>query len=151
MIGCELLQGGDLLSYIRRNEDQGRPAITTADGVIALRGCAEAIRYLHNVCIVHRDVAARNVLVGNDIRDVRISDLGLSRRMHGGKDYYRKESEDKIPVKWMPIEAIQYRKYSAGSDAWSFGVLVWEVFSGGQSPWPLHSAVETVLAVAQGK
>ena len=54
--------------------------------------------------IVHRDVAARNVLVGEHIRDIRISDFGLSRRMQEGKEYYKKLSDDKIPVKWMSLE-----------------------------------------------
>lgn len=150
MIACELLEGGDLLSFIRGNAAADRPPIRVDDCVAALTSVAEALKYLHACRIVHRDVAARNVLVGTGLRDIRVSDLGLARRIAAGKEYYEKHSDDKIPVKWMPIEAISHKKYTAASDVWSFGVLMWEVFSGGQSPWATHSAVETVLAVAGG-
>lgn len=57
--------------------------------------------------MVHRDLAARNVLVGKGLLDVRLSDFGMSRQLMD-RDYYKKVSDDKIPVKWMSLEAIQY-------------------------------------------
>lgn len=59
--------------------------------------------------MVHRDLAARNVLVGKGLLDVRLSDFGMSRQLMD-RDYYKKASDDKIPVKWMSLEAIQYVK-----------------------------------------
>jgi len=99
---------------------------------------------------VHRDLAARNVLVGAHVADVRLADFGLSRQLRGGTDYYRKQSNDKVPVKWMPLEAIQHRKYSEASDVYSFGVVTWEIFTLGEAPWATLSPVEAVLAVATG-
>ena len=59
-------------------------------------------------------------------------------------------SHSEIPVKWMSLESIQHKKYSPASDAFSFAVLAWEVFTGGETPWAVYSAVETVLSIAQG-
>lgn len=46
---------------------------------------------------------------------------------------------------------IRYKHYSHASDVWSFGVLMWEVYSKGKSPWSEYSSIETVLAIANGK
>ena len=151
LIAFELLQGGSLLSYIRDAAQNPSLAISAKDCCTCVLHIAEAVHYLHNIRIVHRDLAARNILVGSNITDIRVSDFGLSRRMQEGKDYYKKLIDDKIPVKWMPLESIQHKKYSTASDTWSFGVVVWELFSGGEVPFSTYSAIETVLAIAQGK
>ena len=42
-----------------------------------------------------------------------------------------------LPVRWMAPETIQYtsRKFSAASDVWAFGVVLWEIFTFGQRPY----------------
>ena len=90
-----------------------------------------------------------NVLVGGaGLDEVKLSDVGLSRTL-ASSDYYRKTSNNKVPVKWMAPESILERVYTSASDAWSYGVLCWEVYSLGATPYPGKKA-EQVLAALKG-
>ncbi|XP_075901573.1 inactive tyrosine-protein kinase transmembrane receptor ROR1 isoform X3 [Nelusetta ayraudi] len=91
------------------------------------------MEYLASHGYVHKDLAARNVLVGEQLH-VKISDLGLSREIYSS-DYYCLQPKTLLPIRWMPPEAIAYGKFSTDSDIWSFGVVLWEVFSYGLQPY----------------
>ncbi|KAG9340921.1 hypothetical protein JZ751_020114 [Albula glossodonta] len=85
------------------------------------------------------DLAARNVLVTED-NVMKIADFGLARGVHH-IDYYKKTTnrfyvQGRLPVKWMAPEALFDRVYTHQSDVWSFGVLMWEIFTLGGSPYP---------------
>lgn len=92
---------------------------------------ARGMEFLAYHKIIHRDLAARNVLVTED-NILKIADFGLARN----GDYYRKKSRGQIPVKWMPPEALLDFKYTEKSDVWSFGIVMWEIFSLGGMPYP---------------
>lgn len=63
----------------------------------------------------------------------QISDFGLSRDLQS-QNYYISHG-GKIPVKWTAPEALCYRKYSTASDVWSFGCVLYEIWSLGYKPF----------------
>ena len=98
--------------------------------------------------IVHRDIAARNILVGNNM-EMKIADFGMARNVTGNE--YNKESDTGIPVRWTPPEAMNRGTYSTSSDVWSYGILLWEIFSMGSQPYGGMSNFEVKLLVERGE
>ena len=90
---------------------------------------ASGMEYLSQHHYVHRDLASRNCLVGQNMV-VKISDFGLSRDIYAA-DYYRMQTKSLVPLRWMPPESIFFGKFSGESDVWSYGILLWEVYSYG--------------------
>ncbi|KAH9284571.1 Fibroblast growth factor receptor 2 [Echinococcus granulosus] len=107
---------------------------------------ARGMDYLTRLNIVHRDLAARNILIGNRFV-AKIADFGLTRAVC---DYYKKCSDGRLPIKWMAPESIFDRRYTTKSDVWSFGILLWEIFSFGGTPYPTLSAEALLKALQLG-
>eukprot|EP00043_Microstomoeca_roanoka_P014996 m.149566 g.149566 ORF g.149566 m.149566 type:complete len:2815 (+) comp16158_c0_seq2:365-8809(+) len=144
----EFLPGGDLRGFLKK-QAKAKSHASPETLTMACINIAQAMAYLEQNHIVHRDLAARNVLVGSSLPDVKLADFGMSRPLDD-KDYYRKESGDRVPMKWMSPESIRDKTSTHASDVWSFGILCWEIFSFGQMPYPGYQALEAIVAVAGG-
>ncbi|XP_034406527.1 platelet-derived growth factor receptor beta-like isoform X3 [Cyclopterus lumpus] len=95
---------------------------------------SQAMDFLSSRRCVHRDLAARNVLVSEG-KLVKICDFGLARDLVKDQDYIVRGNKF-LPVKWMSPESLFHNVYSSQSDVWAYGVLLWEIFSLGVSPYP---------------
>lgn len=132
IIVMEYVQEGSLDCYLRANKDRIKyPSQLFNFG----RNIMDGMDYMATCGIIHRDLAARNVLVADE-DTVKISDFGLARFKSDEKEYYRMNanSQVKVPVKWMAVESLTQSIYTSSSDVWSFGVVLWEMFSFGASP-----------------
>ncbi|CAH1270466.1 RET [Branchiostoma lanceolatum] len=112
---------------------------------------ASGLSELARLKIVHRDIAARNVVISGR-KVAKIADFGLSRDVYVSSAYKRTKQggeEELLPLKWMAVESLRDGVYTCESDVWSYGVLLWEIASFGEEPryagGPMHPDVCTML------
>nr|XP_021483371.1 ephrin type-B receptor 4 [Meriones unguiculatus] len=142
----EKVRGGSLGGGGLLNDGQ----FTVIQLVGMLRGIASGMRYLAEMSYVHRDLAARNILVNSNLV-CKVSDFGLSRFLeeNSSDPTYTSSLGGKIPIRWTAPEAIAFRKFTSASDAWSYGIVMWEVMSFGERPYWDMSNQDVINAIEQ--
>ncbi|ESN98745.1 hypothetical protein HELRODRAFT_67268 [Helobdella robusta] len=140
----EIMANGSLLNMLRN--DAGS-TIETQDLIkIALQVVCSAMKYLEKNFIAHRDLAARNVLVSKYKNVFKVSDFGMALDLNQNNLY--KQASSKVPVRWTAPEVLRNKNHELRSDVWSYGILLVEIFSFGETPyqeWNVHEVVNRVL------
>ncbi|XP_030215152.1 BDNF/NT-3 growth factors receptor isoform X3 [Gadus morhua] len=157
----EYMKHGDLNKFLRAHGPDSvlmsegltsRPVELTQSQMLHIaQQIAAGMVYLASQHFVHRDLATRNCLVGENLL-VKIGDFGMSRDVYS-TDYYRVGvgGHTMLPIRWMPPESIMYRKFTTESDVWSLGVVLWEIFTYGKQPWYQLSNNEVIECITQGR
>ncbi|CAG7731842.1 unnamed protein product [Allacma fusca] len=128
-IVMELAKYGEMRSYLQSHKH----ALDLATLILYAFQLSTALSYLESKKFVHRDIAARNVLVS--AQDcVKLGDFGLSRWISEDQCYY-KASKGKLPIKWLSPESVNFRQFNSKSDVWMFGVCIWEILMFGVKPF----------------
>ncbi|XP_065899331.1 uncharacterized protein [Dysidea avara] len=150
MIVLEYMSRGDLKSILMQHRPLAVKPTHEKLSIVLLKFCQEiaaGMVYLSAKNFVHRDLAARNILV-SESSTCKIADFGLSRNLLN--DNYYVTSGGKIPMKWTAPEAMHYRKYSVYSDVWSYGCVLFEIWSLGHKPFGDMTSDETLQKVDSG-
>ncbi|KAM3716855.1 Tyrosine-protein kinase Fer [Dirofilaria immitis] len=110
---------------------------------------ASGLEFLHKNRIIHRDISARNCMMENMC--VKISDFNLSREVEKqDKNYKMTRLKQNLPIRWLAPETMRNAIYTTKSDVFSYGILLWEVFTNGAEPYCGMTVAEVFINVRDG-
>lgn len=134
----ELADGGALDSALAK---QKFPMVKKYEMILQ---SAQGLAYINEKGLIHRDVAARNCLMGGG--QVKIADFGLTRE---GPDY-KMDMKKKVPIRWLSPETLKKGLYSYKTDVFAFGIMAWEIIEDGKEPYPGMKVLEVAVEVPKG-
>ncbi|CAH1243163.1 TIE1 [Branchiostoma lanceolatum] len=132
-MALELANKGTLRSYLRESrpgEAGGQISTLSSKQLLQFsKEVAEGMQQISRKGIIHRDLSAKNVLVMQEgSRPVcKVSDYGLPRMVKAEKRV--------VPNRWMAPESLTNNTYTAKTDVWSYGVVLWEITTLGGTPY----------------
>ncbi|XP_072913284.1 tyrosine-protein kinase Src42A [Hemitrygon akajei] len=144
-IVTELMTKGNLHKYLKSHSETRNLEFSLLNG-FAIQ-IAEGMVYLEEKCCIHRDLRSENILL-TEMLCCKISDFGLARLLKDDHDWMAPDC--KVPIKWMAPEIFLEFSYTVKSDVWSFGVLLTEIVSYGEAPFPDKSILEFVNDLLNG-
>ncbi|WKY11317.1 hypothetical protein Q1695_003126 [Nippostrongylus brasiliensis] len=111
---------------------------------------AQGMCYLGQKNIVHRDLAARNILIcGADVmKNAKISDFGLSLSLDSESQL---SANGRLPIKWLALECLQREVFSVKSDVWSYGIVLFEMYTMGERPFDDIEPINLIAHLEAGK
>ncbi|XP_015788259.2 LOW QUALITY PROTEIN: insulin-like peptide receptor [Tetranychus urticae] len=149
----ELMPNGDLRNYLlkqRPDNEDGLPTNPPSLTEIWRMSVeiADGMAYLGSRKFVHRDLAARNIMVAHDLT-VKIGDFGMTRDIYE-TDYYRKDGQGLLPIRWMSPESIRDGIFNYTSDVWSYGIVLYEMATLGAQPYQGLGNMEVIKFITEG-
>jgi c-src tyrosine kinase len=139
----EYMANGNLVDYLR---SRGRHQVERTQLIQFSLDVAEGMHYMEQKHVVHRDLAARNILLDENFV-AKISDFGLAQSI---SQPINESVRGKFPIKWTAPEALRNSLFTSKSDCWSYGVLLWEIFSYGRIPYPRIPIQDVIRHIEQG-
>ena len=150
-IVMEYMTGGSVMNLVYGLSDKPVPGIPEKL-LILIKACS-GLKHLTRNGLHHRDIAARNILMGHYVDNidestlVKITDFGMTRNEKTGKSAQKTKSDDG-PYKWMAPESIQRKEYNEKTDVYMFGITMWEIMYG-QEPYehldPINAAMNVCM------
>eukprot|EP00056_Hartaetosiga_gracilis_P011590 m.176405 g.176405 ORF g.176405 m.176405 type:complete len:1487 (+) comp13530_c0_seq1:120-4580(+) len=113
---------------------------------------SHSIVFLSQQGIVHKNIQSRNYFI-NAHGNVVLGNFTVAQFQDTNKNDYVISYEDTLAVvspRWMAPECVEDRIFSVESDLYSFGVVIWEIFSFGRQPWAGHKESEAAHTIIRG-
>ena len=126
LVVLEFMEHGSLKGYLEKNDVDEKTKVLFAGDVAA------GLDHVHSKGFVHRDVAARNILIDSS-RRCKVADFGLARDT--AEDTYYRSRGGQLPVRWSAPEALEDRKFNMATDVWAFGVTAYEIWTKAATPY----------------
>jgi tRNA A-37 threonylcarbamoyl transferase component Bud32 len=140
----EFQGGGNLYQMLKT--DPTNPAFSYNRLINLIHGIASGLEMLHSMNIVHRDIAARNILM-SDSGVPKVSDFGMARAI--GENKAGITTSNIGPIAWMAPESLRSQLYSDKTDVWAFGVLLWEIVAK-KDPFAGTQLIDLAIKIREG-
>jgi len=143
----EFIKQGSLKGFLAKREDE-----LTKDQLFSICvSIASGMDYLESMKVLHGDLRADNILITESEGQLqaKLADFGLSKEIHA-ESIYTVDKTSQFPVRWAAPETFKHGKYSIKSEVWAFGIVMWEIFEFGSSPYPGFDNAEVLDKVNRG-
>ncbi|XP_008190071.1 fibroblast growth factor receptor 1 isoform X4 [Acyrthosiphon pisum] len=126
----EFASKGNILNFL----NSMNPRASEKELLLYANQVAQGMEYMHDKNLIHRDLAGRNILVTEKHNKIimKIADFGLARDI--GKEGYYIEDRHALNPRWIAPESVNDNIFTFKSDVWTYGVLLWEIFTYGKAP-----------------